>query len=405
MSDLSVLAKIDDPAFYNDPYEVYQRIRAEDPVLRYEPLKTWILGKYQDVCAAARDHETFSNSGGIFLTDAVQGESVGDDYFGEEGELISSLDHPRHSEIRRVIAPAFSPAVIDAMEDSIRADCVTLLDQIEPGTPVDWIAQVAEKLPLIVIARLLGLPGDNLDELARWSDEIMKFGQIMSDEERALSIATFSAMNNYLIEQLEVRRASRGDDVLSVLLSAEEQYDHITIANVLALASTIVAGGNETTRALLGNMIWALHQHPDQLELLRQDPSLSEAAVIEALRWKGPVHGFIRKVMKPATLRGKELQKGDFVYLLYSCANRDEEIWDQPDKFLISRPVEQTNLAFGVGPHRCPGNRLARLEAKILLDELLKKFSGWELSGVPQHIESLFRNGFYDLPVVFHEAA
>ena len=404
MSDLSVLAKIDDPAFYNDPYEVYQRIRAEDPVLRYEPLKTWILGKYQDVCAAARDPGTFSNSGGIFLTDAVQGESVGDDYFGEEGELISSLDHPRHSEIRRVIAPAFSPKVIDAMEDSIRADCVALLDSIEPGRPVDWIAQVAEKLPLIVIARLLGLPGDNIDELARWSDEIMKFGQIMSDEERAQSIATFSAMNNYLIEQLDVRRASRGDDVLSVLLSAEEQYDHITIANVLALASTIVAGGNETTRALLGNMIWALHQHPDQLELLRQDPSLSEAAVIEALRWKGPVHGFIRKVMKPATLRGKELQKGDFVYLLYSCANRDEEIWDQPDKFLISRPVEQTNLAFGVGPHRCPGNRLARLEAKILLEELLKKFSSWELSGVPQHIESLFRNGFYDLPVVFHEA-
>ena len=405
MSDLSVLAKIDDPAFYNDPYQVYQRIRSEDPVLRYEPLKTWILGKYDDVCAAARDPETFSNSGGIFLTDAVQGESVGDDYFGEEGELISSLDHPRHSEIRRVIAPAFSPKVIDAMEDSIRADCVALLDPIEPGSPVDWIALVAEKLPLIVIARLLGLPGDNIDELARWSDEIMKFGQVMSDEERAQSIATFSAMNDYLIEQLEVRRANRGDDVLSVLLSAEEQYDHITIANVLALSSTIVAGGNETTRALLGNMIWALHEHPEQLELLRKEPSLSEAAVVETLRWKGPVHGFIRKVMKPASLRGKELHQGDFVYLLYSCANRDEEIWDRPDEFLVSRPLEQTNLAFGVGPHRCPGNRLARLEAKILLEELLKKFPSWELSGVPRHIESLFRNGFYDLPVVFHKAA
>jgi cytochrome P450 len=152
-------------------------------------------------------------------------------------------------------------------------------------------------------------------------------------------------------------------------------------------------------------MIWALHEHPEQLELLRQDRSLSEAAVVETLRWKGPVHGFIRKVMKPASLRGKELQKGDFVYLLYSCANRDEEIWDRPDEFLVSRPLEQANLAFGVGPHRCPGNRLARLEAKILLEELLKKFSNWELSGVPRHIESLFRNGFYDLPVVFHEQA
>ena len=214
MSDLSVLARIDDPAFYNDPFEIYRRIRAEDPVLEYEPLKTWVLGKYQDVCVAARDPETFSNSGGIFLTDAVQGESVGDDYFGDQGELISSLDHPRHSEIRRVIAPAFSPKVIDEMEDSIRADCVALIDQIEPDVRVDWIASVAEKLPLIVIARLLGLPGDNLDELARWSDEIMKFGQVMADEERAESIATFSAMNDYLINQLEAARTNRGNDVL-----------------------------------------------------------------------------------------------------------------------------------------------------------------------------------------------
>jgi cytochrome P450 len=401
MSDLSVLARIDDPAFYNDPFEIYRRIRAEDPVLEYEPLKTWVLGKYQDVCVAARDPETFSNSGGIFLTDAVQGESVGDDYFGDQGELISSLDHPRHSEIRRVIAPAFSPKVIDEMEDSIRADCVALIDQIEPDVRVDWIASVAEKLPLIVIARLLGLPGDNLDELARWSDEIMKFGQVMADEERAESIATFSAMNDYLINQLEAARTNRGNDVLSVLLSAEEQYDHITLANILALASTIVAGGNETTRALLGNMIWALIQHPEQLDLLHTNPSLAQGAVLETLRWKGPVHGFIRKVMRSVSFRGKELQESDFVYLLYSCANRDEEIWEQPDEFLISRPLDTANLAFGVGPHRCPGNRLARLEARVLLEELVKKFPKWELAGAPNHIESLFRNGFYDLPVVF----
>ena len=143
MGNLATIAKIDDPVFYNNPFEIYARMRSEDPVLLYSPLNTWVLSKFHDIRAVARQTEIYSNSGGIFLTDAIQGESVADDYFGDSGELISSLDHPRHSEIRRVIAPAFAPAVIDAMEDTIRADCRRLLDHIEPGTQVDWIAAVA----------------------------------------------------------------------------------------------------------------------------------------------------------------------------------------------------------------------------------------------------------------------
>jgi cytochrome P450 len=401
MNELAALAKIDDPTFYNEPYGVYARMRAEEPVLKYEPLNIWVLSKYDDIRSAALQPEIYSNSGGIFLTDAIQGDSVADEYFGDAGELISSLDHPRHSEIRRVIGPAFAPAVIDAMEDSIRADCRRLLDAIEPGSTVDWIAAVAEKLPLIVIARLLGLPGDNIEELARWSDEIMKFGQVMSDEERAESVKTFSAMNDYIVSQFDEKRANPGDDVLSVLLTAEQKYDHMNIANILALASAVLAGGNETTRALLGNMVWAFAEHPEQRELLADDPSLAINAAHETLRWKGPVHGFIRKIIKDAELRDKQLHTGDFAYFLYACANRDEEIWDDPETFSIAREPDPVNLAFGTGPHRCPGNRLARLETRVLLEELIQRFPNWELAGTPRHIESLFRNGFYDLPVKF----
>jgi cytochrome P450 len=401
MNELAALAKIDDPTFYNEPYGVYARMRAEEPVLKYEPLNIWVLSKYDDIRSAALQPEIYSNSGGIFLTDAIQGDSVADEYFGDAGELISSLDHPRHSEIRRVIGPAFAPAVIDAMEDSIRADCRRLLDAIEPGSTVDWIAAVAEKLPLIVIARLLGLPGDNIDELARWSDEIMNLGRVMSDEERAESVKTFSAMNDYIVSQFDEKRANPGDDVLSVLLTAEQKYDHMSIANILALASAVLAGGNETTRALLGNMVWAFAEHPEQRELLADDPSLAINAAHETLRWKGPVHGFIRKIIKDAELRDKQLHTGDFAYFLYACANRDEEIWDDPDTFSIARKPDPVNLAFGTGPHRCPGNRLARLETRVLLEELIQRFPNWELAGTPRHIESLFRNGFYDLPVRF----
>ena len=401
MDNLATIAKIDDPVFYNNPYEIYARMRSEDPVLLYSPLNTWVLSKFHDIRAVARQTEIYSNSGGIFLTDAIQGESVADDYFGDSGELISSLDHPRHSEIRRVIAPAFAPAVIDAMEDTIRADCRRLLDQIEPGTQVDWIAAVAETLPLIVIARLLGLPGDNIEDLARWSDEIMKFGLILSDEERAESIKTFSAMNDYLISQFDEKRANPGNDVLSVLVAKVQDRENLSIPNILALASAVLAGGNETTRALLGNMIWAFAQHPEQRELLAVNPSLAVGAVQETLRWKGPVHGFIRKVIQDTELRDKQLYTGEFVYLLYAAANRDEEVWDDSDAFLISREPDPVNLAFGAGPHHCPGNRLAALEAKVLLEELIDRFPNWELAGTPRHIESLFRNGFYDMPVTF----
>ena len=402
MDDLAALARIDDPAFYNDPYGTYARLRSEAPVFLYAPINTWVLSKYHDIRSAARDFELFSNTGGIFLTDAIEGESVADDYFADAGELISSLDHPRHSELRRVIAPAFVPKVIDAMEQGIREDCRNLLDRIRPGTPVDWIAEVAEMLPLIVVGRLLGLPGDNIRELARWSDEIMKLGQVLSNEERAQSIATFSAMNDYIVSQFDDKRANPGDDVLSVLLAAELDREHLSVANILALASAVLAGGNETTRALLGNMIWAFAQHPEQRELLAADPSLAGNAVHESLRWKGPVHGFIRKVLKEADFRGQRLHAGQFAYLLYAAGNRDEAVWEDPDAFLVDREPDPANLAFGSGPHRCPGHRLARLEAQVLLEELIQRFPTWEISGTPRHIESLFRNGFYDLPVVFN---
>jgi cytochrome P450 len=229
----------------------------------------------------------------------------------------------------------------------------------------------------------------------------MKFGMVMSDEERAESVKNFSAMNDYIVSQFDDKRANPGDDVLSVLLTAEQNYDHMNIANILALASTILAGGNETTRALLGNMIWAFAEHPEQRELLADDPTLAINAAHETLRWKGPVHGFIRKIIKDAELRDKQLHAGEFAYLLYSSGNRDEDMWDDPESFLITRESDPTNLAFGTGPHRCPGSRLARLETKVLLEELIQRFPNWELAGTPKPIESLFRNGYYDMPVTF----
>lgn len=399
MHSLNSLVKIEDPTFYNNPYPTYARLRSEKPVYCYEPIRTWVLTKHADIQKAARNSTVFSNTGGIFLTDAIEGYSVADSYFGESGDLISSLDAPRHSEIKRIVAPAFAPKIIDNMEDDIRRFCRQLLDQVEANTTVDWISAVAEVLPLLVIAQFLGLEDANINDLARWSDEIMKLGQILSDEERASSIAAFSELNDYIQLQLDNKRKHPKDDVLSVLVQAEMDKDFINVANIMSLSAAVLAGGNETTRALLGNMMWALDKFPDQRKILAENPTLAASAIDETLRWKGPVHGFVRKVMEDIDFQGEPLRKGDYAYLLFEAANRDEDVFSDAESFIINRSHEQRHLAFGSGPHQCPGRRLARLEAIILLEEIIKRFPSWEISSPPQHIESLFRNGFYTLPL------
>ena len=403
--DLTSLVKIEEPEFYNNPYPVYARMRAEDPVYFYEPLRTWVLTRHNDISSVARVPETFSNSAGIFLTDAAYGKPMADEYFAEGSELISSLDPPRHSEIRRVIAPAIAPPVIDAMEDDLRGYCRDLIGAIEPDADIEWIAQVAEILPLLAIAQLLGLPDDKIEDMARWSDELIKLGEVLSEEERAASIDVFSGMNDYIIAQFDAKRKNPGNDVISVLLHAEIDREHLKASNIVTLAAALLAGGNETTRALLGNMIWALAEYPEQRRLLVDNRATAAQAVEETLRWKGPVHGFIRKVVRDTELHGKQLRAGDYIYMVFAAANRDGSAYPDPETFSISRSGGPTSFAFGSGPHQCPGMRLARLEARVLLEELVRRFPDWELSEGSTPIESIFRNGFYKLQVKFGAAA
>jgi cytochrome P450 family 142 subfamily A polypeptide 1 len=273
------------------------------------------------------------------------------------------------------------------------------------GRPVDFISTVAEILPLVVIGRLLGLRGSSVTEMARWSDELMKQGQQLSQAERSASVAVFSQMNEYMTEQFAIKRSEPADDLLTTLLNAEIDNARLSEDNILMWASVVLAGGNETTRALLGNAVYELAREPGQRALLARDRSLSGAAVEETLRWNGPVLGFCRYVSRDTGLSGRQLRQGDWVYMLYSAANRDPEAFDQPERFDIAVPRDRPNLAFGVGQHFCPGNQLARLEARVLLEELVARFPSWDLGGRPEPIRSLFRSGFLTLPVTFHESA
>jgi cytochrome P450 len=397
--------RIEDPDFYlGDPYPHYARLRAADPVHLRPDLRIWLLTRYDDILSVSKQPVLFSCARGFFLNDALSAASVANAYFAGT-ELIATVDPPRHNELRRVISPAFLPRRIAALEDFVRGTCAEIVAGLPAERPVDFIGVAAEILPLVVISRLLGLSGADLSEMARWSDELMKLGRQLSQAERDTSVAVFAQMNAYMTQQFAIKRARPAEDLLTTLLNAELDSSRLSEENVLMWASVVLAGGNETTRALLGNAVDVLAGHPDQLSALAADRSLGAAAVEETLRWNGPVLGFCRYVAEDTELHGRRLSQGDWVYMIYPAANRDPEIFDQPERFDITVPRGKPNLAFGVGQHFCPGNLLARLEARVMLEELTSRFPAWSVAGDPEPIRSTFRSGYLRLPVTFHETS
>ena len=277
VTDLAELVRIDDPQFYvGDPYPVLARMRAEAPVYYCPDLDTFAITRYEDVRLVSRTPDVFSVADGILLNDAKYRSHIADSFFPEGAELISTTDPPRHRELRRVIAPAFTPRQVNAMEPGVRQVCRDLLAAIEPDKEMEFVEDVAVVLPLWTIARFLGLPGDNIPELRYWSDEMVKMGGNLTVEELAEAARNIGPMNGYLAAQLAQKRAAPGEDLLSTLSQAEIDNEKLTDLNVLMLSTAVLVAGNGTTRNLLGCAIAMLAEHPAQRERLVADPALAE---------------------------------------------------------------------------------------------------------------------------------
>jgi cytochrome P450 len=402
--DLQDLARVDQPGFYdvrNAP--LLARLRQEAPVFYYAELGTWVLSKYHDVKYASRTPGLFSVRKGILLNDARYGESIADSFFPDGAELISTLDPPRHGEVRRTIAPAFTPRVIAALEEPVRAVCRQILDGFEASCPVEFI-HAARVVPIQAVAQLLGVPADEIDvdKIQFWTDEMLKMGAPLPREELEQAAANTAEMGQFLTGLL-ARKAAHpgGSDLMSTLATAELDRRRLSEMNILMLATAVLVAGNETTRNLLAGMVWALAQHPDQMRKLAADPSLVKQTVEEVLRWITPVPGFMRNATQNIELRGQTIKQGQYVYLLYFAANRDEESWTDPDTFDITRPPEPAVLSFGFGQHACIGAALARLEGRVFLEEMLTRFSSVTLAGEPKRVDSPLQHGWHVLPVAF----
>lgn len=377
------------------PHEAIAELRRREPVSFQEMeghAGFWAVLRHADVVAVARDPATFSaERGGVVL------EDLSPETLEMMSGMLLAMDPPRHAVYRKPLADTFRAKVIAGLEPQIRAICRDLMaEAAEAGPDVEFVHQVTAGLPTRVMGRLMGLPESDwatLHDLA----ERQTTGQDRSDGETDHSASIEMAM--YAIEFAARRRDEPPrDDLTTLILESDFAGQPMSDLDFGSFFVQLVTAGNDTTKTMLSSGLWALLQHPDQLAEVRADPGLLPGTVEEILRWANPLHSFRRTATRDTVLAGTEIHEGDKVAMVYTAANRDEAVFDDPQHFDIHRSPNP-HLSFGIGEHFCLGVHLARLEGRVFFEELLAAFPRIELAGEPIRWRSNLNNGFRALPV------
>ncbi|HEY7916742.1 MAG TPA: cytochrome P450 [Acidimicrobiales bacterium] len=388
-----------DPEFYaGDPFPLYARLRRQAPLARNETLGFWVASRHAEVVAISRDPETFCSAKGIMVFE------IGSQY--ATPPTMMHTDPPEHTRYRNLVQPGFRPSFMRALEDGVRARTVALVEGIEPGRAVDFVSEVAVPLPLQVISDLLGVPEAEWPRFFRWSEAVIPGATDWPEEERA---ALSGEMVTYLLAAAADRRADPGDDIISELGAAEVDGDRLTDDELAMFLVQLLVAGNETTRNMMSGGLLGLAEAPGEWSSLRSrvaasTPRAVSLAVEEMLRWTTPVVAFMRTTTRPTELAGRQLGADEPVLMLYASANRDESVFGpEAERFDAGRDPNP-HVAFGFGPHFCIGAVLARLEGRILLEELLARFGSVEVAGPVVRTASPVIAGVRSAPVVFGPA-
>jgi len=378
------------PDFYaGDPYPAYRVLRASSPVHWNDETRFWALLKYEDIRFVSRSPELFTSTKGISIPDPAQPEPV------QEGNLIFT-DPPRHRRMRQLLSSAFTPNRVAALESTVSEIVSGVLDEIEPGSTYEFAETVAAPLPTRMIAELIGAPAEDWEQFRVWSDAAVGSADPEIDVDPLVSLAE---LHQYFAKLIAERRTERRDDLLSVLVEAEVDGERFTDEDLLNLSFLLLVAGNETTRNLIALGTLALIQHPSQCAKLVADPSLLPGAIEEMLRFTTPVTHMARTATKDVEIRGQRIREGDTVVMLYGSANRDEEIFgDDAEEFDVTR-APNPHIAFGLGEHVCLGASLARLEARVMFEELLRRFPKIELVGEVDRMRATMVPGVKRMPV------
>jgi cytochrome P450 len=378
------------PDFYaGDPYPAYCELRATEPVCWNDVTNFWALLKYEDIRFVSSNPALFTSTKGITIPDPAMPSPV------QEGNLIFS-DPPRHRQMRKLINSGFTRRRVAVLEPKIREIVRGILDGVEPGSVHEFAEEIAAPLPTRMIAELIGAPPDDWEQFRAWSDAATG----AADPEIELdSVVAMGQLFEYFQKLIAARRIEPRNDLLSVLAEAEIDEHRLTDEDLLNFAFLLLVAGNETTRNLIALGTLALIEHPEQRRLLVDDPSLIPGAVEEMLRWNSPVVHMARAATADVEIRGRLIREGEAVVMLYGSANRDEEIFGpDSEEFKVTRQPNP-HIAFGCGEHSCVGAQLARLEATVFFDELLRRFPGLELVGAVDRMRATMVPGVKRMPV------
>ncbi len=431
----------EDPGFYlQEPAVIYAAIAAQRraaPVYWYEPpdfpTGFWVLSKWEHVRFAAGHAELFCNRYGFSIGDARDPAAVTDQLpewarrelerpglsaaqtrgliargklsLGDpQLENMLILDPPRHTEVRNIFMKALRPSLVRSLRPAIGELTDAFLDEIEPGSVVDFVRTLGQ-IPAALMTELIGVPLEmrgRFIEMASAQVQALTVTPGKGTGEVARMNELLREMHAYCDVLLKSRRDSggTGDDLVSAVVRSELDGAPVDGLTFVLFVKAFIAAG-ETTRDLLSFMAQALAEHPDQRRLLRARPELAANAIEETLRYSPPAWMTCRTATQRVEIGGQTIEEGDYVVLAFASANRDEDVFERPDEFDITRSFEHDHLGFGYGVHSCPGALLARIDSGAIWERLLARFGDWELAGAPQRWSNPHLQGMTSLPLRF----
>jgi cholest-4-en-3-one 26-monooxygenase len=389
------------------PHEQFRLLRAHDPV-HWHPWNWsgggfWAVTKHDDVMAVAKDHETFSSAvGHIYLWEL-------DDEALEVRRSLIETDPPDHTRLRRIVSSAFTPRKVREYEQFTREITNELLDHVVAEGEVDLVETLTAPLPINVLVSILGVPEEDAPYMIELTDHLVegtsgeRLDPTAYGNTTPLHLLPFNSPASWALFEYgrrlgELRRREPADDLVTRLVTAEVGGDRLSDSEYCNFFQLLTFAGNETTRTGISQGLLALMQHPAEEERLHADPSLAASAAEEIIRWASPVMYFRRTATRDTEIRGVPIASGDKVVMWYVSANYDEDAWAEPYRFDVTRDEHEGVSFGGAGPHYCLGAWLARLEIRILLEELVRRGIRFELAGEPVRMRTNFVNGLHHLP-------
>jgi cytochrome P450 len=380
-----------DYAIHEDPYPTYARLRAEAPLYRNDELGFWALSRHEDVTAAFRDTARLSSADGVSLDPSASGPEA------QRTMSFLAMDPPRHGHMRALVSRGFTPRRVADLEPRIRAIMRHHLEPALAQRRFDFVADLAGKLPMEVVSEMMGVPPSDRDELRRLADLVMHREEGVHDVPPAGAGAALTLVG-YYADMVAERRRRPTDDLTSALLAAEIDGARLSDDEVIGFLFLMVVAGNETTTKLLANAWYWAWRHPDQRAKPLADPGRIPAWVEETLRYDTSSQMLARTALVDVPLHGGAIPAGDRVLLLVGSANRDERVFPDPDRYDLDRDTSQI-ASFGVGRHFCLGASLARMEARVALEELVAHVADYDIDAArAQRVHNVNVRGFATLP-------